>query len=174
VDGGHERADERRRHQFRQLDERLQRVERNRLHLLAALERRFGDLIEARQLQRPLETRPHQHRTERRAGQQNAERAPRPGRQPRGVDRIVHLEDRREPRRVQHRDDRRPHGRQTQIAAHALRGGVPPHQRADPRAVDGADAAHVHDEILLSSAEDLLNVLFERFGGAPGNEGHLR
>src|SRR3954465_928766 len=47
-------------------------------------------------------------------------------------------------------------------------------ERADPGAIDRGDAAHINDQVPLSAAKELLNVLLERFGGSAAHERHLR
>src|SRR3954469_3773200 len=47
-------------------------------------------------------------------------------------------------------------------------------ERPDPGAIDRGDAAHIHDQVPLSAAKELLNVLLERFGGSAAYERHLR
>ena len=65
-------------------------------------------------------------------------------------------------------------GGEAQAAAQPLRARVPAHQRANAGAVDRGHAAHVDDEMPLAAAEQQLDVLLERLGGAAGDERHLR
>ena len=99
---------------------------------------------------------------------------PRPRRQTRGLHRRVGFEDRRQAGRFQHPENRGGDGGKPEAAAEALGGRVPAHQRADPGAVDRGDAGEIDDQLALAAAEDLLNVLLERLGGAARDERLLR
>ena len=73
-------------------------------------------------------------------------------------------------RELEHLADGRTRGRQPERSAGALRARVTAHERADAGAVDRRDARQIHDQILVTGANELPQLALERFGRASGQK----
>ena len=120
--------------------------------------RRAGD---PGKLVRPFQTDVHHHAAEQHAAEANPDSPPRPCGEPRRVDRVVRLKDRRKMRQVHDLLDRRLRRREAERTARALRARVPANERTNPRAVDARHAGEIDDEILMTAADELPQLAFE-------------
>ena len=115
-----------------QLDERLERMDRNGRGVPGAADDFPGDLVDAGELVRPAQPKPDQRAAQDRTGERDADRSPRPRGDTRGLGRLVDVEDARQAARLEHFADAGRQRGEPQRAFHALRRGVTADERRIP------------------------------------------